>query len=155
MKIAIVYSSKTGNTEELAQRIFHLFLKKNVMASLFRIEQFRVRDLSQFEAVVIGTYTWGNGEIPQEMMELYRAFETQDVKKVLTGVIGTGDSDYPKFCGAVNQFKDMLYIQTNLIVTLKIELTLQMKDLERCKRFVKIFLDHLSSKKGGQSGTKK
>ncbi|QIZ08975.1 flavodoxin [Priestia megaterium] len=148
MKIAIVYSSKTGNTEELAQRIFHLFLKKNVMVSLFRIEQFRVRDLSQFEAVVIGTYTWGNGEIPQEMMELYRAFETQDVKKVLTGVIGTGDSGYPKFCGAVDEFKDMLYVHTNLIATLKIEVSLQMKDIDRCSRFVTIFLDQLSRKQG-------
>jgi flavodoxin I len=148
MKIAIVYSSKTGNTEELAQRIFHIFLKKNVMVSLFRIEQFRVRDLSQFEAVVIGTYTWGNGEIPQEMMELYRAFETQDVKKVLTGVIGTGDSGYPKFCGAVDEFKDMLYVHTNLIATLKIEVSLQMKDIDRCSRFVTIFLDQLSRKQG-------
>ncbi|MEH7376277.1 MULTISPECIES: flavodoxin domain-containing protein [Neobacillus] len=148
MKIAIVYSSKTGNTEELAQLIFHLFLKKNVMVSLFRIEQFRVRDLSQFEAVVIGTYTWGNGEIPQEMMELYRAFETQDVKKVLTGVIGTGDSGYPKFCGAVDEFKDMLYVHTNLIATLKIEVSLQMKDIDRCSRFVTIFLDQLSRKQG-------
>ncbi|MEH7484109.1 flavodoxin domain-containing protein [Neobacillus drentensis] len=148
MKIAIVYSSKTGNTEELAQLIFHLFLKKNVMVSLFRIEQFRVRDLSQFEAVVIGTYTWGNGEIPQEMMELYRAFETQDVKKVLTGVIGTGDSGYPKFCGAVDEFKDMLYVNTNLSATLKIEVSLQMKDIDRCSRFVTIFLDQLSRKQG-------
>ncbi|MFP5110665.1 flavodoxin domain-containing protein [Neobacillus sp. C211] len=148
MKIAIVYSSKTGNTEELAQRIFHLFFKKNVMASLFRIEQFRVRDLSQFAAIVIGTYTWGNGEIPQEMMELYRAFETQNVKKVLTGVIGTGDSGYPKFCGAVDEFKDMLYVHTNLIATLKIEVSLQMNDMDRCSRFVTIFLDQLSRKQG-------
>lgn len=148
MKIAIVYSSKTGNTEELAQRIFHLFLNKNVMVSLFRIEQFRVRDLSQFAAIVIGTYTWGNGEIPQEMMELYRAFETQDVKKVLTGVIGTGDSGYPKFCGAVDEFKDMLYVHTDLIATLKVEVSLQMKDIVRCSRFVTIFLDQLSRKQG-------
>lgn len=148
MKIAIVYSSKTGNTEELAQRIFHLFLNKNVMVSLFRIEQFRVRDLSQFAAIVIGTYTWGNGEIPQEMMELYRAFETQDVKKVLTGVIGTGDSGYPKFCGAVDEFKNMLYVHTDLIATLKVEVSLQMKDIDRCSRFVTIFLDQLSRKQG-------
>jgi flavodoxin I len=155
MKLAIVYSSKTGNTEEVVHLIRQLFFMKKVDVTLFRIEEFPIMELSNYEAVVIGTYTWGNGEIPHEMIEFYRAFETQDVKKVLTGVIGTGDSDYPKFCGAVDQFKDMLYIQTNLIVTLKIELTLQMKDLERCKRFVKIFLDHLSSKKGGQSGTKK
>ncbi|MFL6516525.1 MAG: flavodoxin domain-containing protein, partial [Bacillus sp. (in: firmicutes)] len=121
MKIAIVYSSKTGNTEELAGRICQLFLMKDIRVSLFRIEQFSVQDVSKFAAVVIGTYTWGNGEIPQEMMELYRAFETEDVKQVVTGVMGTGDSGYPKFCGAVDEFKNMLYAHTNLIVTLKIE----------------------------------
>ena len=146
MKIAIVYSSKTGNTKELTQRICQLFLKKNVRVSLFRIEQFPVQNLSKFAAVVVGTYTWGNGEIPQEMIELYRAFETQDVKKVMTGIIGTGDSGYPKFCGAVDEFRDMLYFHTNLIVTLKIEVSLQLKDIDRCRRFVDIFLDQLRRK---------
>lgn len=148
MKIAIVYSSKTGNTEELAGRICQLFLMKDIRVSLFRIEQFSVQDVSKFAAVVIGTYTWGNGEIPQEMMELYRAFETQDVKQVVTGVMGTGDSGYPKFCGAVDEFKNMLYVHTNLIVTLKIEVSLQMKDIDRCSRFVNIFLEELIQKQG-------
>ncbi|MFL6561379.1 MAG: flavodoxin domain-containing protein [Bacillus sp. (in: firmicutes)] len=148
MKIAIVYSSKTGNTEELAGRICQLFLMKDIRVSLFRIEQFSVQDVSKFAAVVIGTYTWGNGEIPQEMMELYRAFETQDVKQVVTGVMGTGDSGYPKFCGAVDEFKNMLYVHTNLIVTLKIEVSLQMKDIDRCRRFVNIFLEELIQKQG-------
>ncbi len=148
MKIAIIYSSKTGNTEELVHLIGQLFLKKKVDVTLFRIEEFPIMDLINYEAVVIGTYTWGNGEIPQEMMELYRAFETQDVMKILTGVVGTGDSGYPKYCGAVEEFKEMLYVHTNLLVTLKIELTLQMKDIDRCRKFVNIFLNQLRRKQG-------
>lgn len=143
MKLAIVYSSKTGNTEEVVELIRQLFLINKVDVTLFRIEEFQITDLINYEAVVIGTYTWGNGEIPQEMMELYRAFETQDVKKVLTGVVGTGDSGYSKYCGAVDEFKDMLSVHTNLMVTLKIELTLQMSDIVKCQRFVNIFVDEL------------
>jgi flavodoxin I len=143
MKLAIVYSSKTGNTEEVVELIRQLFLMNKVDVTLCRIEEFQITDLINYEAVVIGTYTWGNGEIPQEMMELYRAFETQDVKKVLTGVVGTGDSGYPKYCGAVDEFKDMLSVHTNLMVTLKIELTLQMSDIVKCQRFVNIFIDEL------------
>lgn len=143
MKLAIVYSSKTGNTEEVVELIRQLFLMNKVDVTLFRIEEFQITDLINYEAVVIGTYTWGNGEIPQEMMELYRAFETQDVKKVLTGVVGTGDSGYSKYCGAVDEFKDMLSVHTNLMVTLKIELTLQMSDIVKCQRFVNIFVDEL------------
>jgi len=146
MKVAIIYSSKTGNTEEVVHLIWKLFLVEQIDVTLYRIEEFQIRDLINYEAVVIGTYTWGNGEIPQEMMELYRAFETMDVKRTMTGIVGTGDSGYPKFCGAVDEFRDMLYVHTKLIVTLKIEVNLQMKDNDRCRKFVGIFMDQLNQK---------
>lgn len=153
MTMAIVYSSKTGNTEEVVHLIWQLFLEEKIDVTLFRVEEFPITDLTNYEAVVIGTYTWGNGEIPYEMMKLYRAFETQDVKTVLTGVIGTGDSGYPKFCGAVDEFKDMLYVHTNLMVTLKLELSIQRNDRVKCQRFVNIFVNELSRRQriGSQS----
>jgi flavodoxin I len=143
VKIAVVYTSKTGNTEELIQILFQLFLNKNSDVALYRIEQFPLKELSQFDGIVLGTYTWGDGEIPCEMMDLYREFEIQNVRHIITGVVGTGDSGYPKFCGAVDGFRDMLYVQTKLAVTLKVELSPQRQDIERCKRFVGIFMDKL------------
>ncbi|MFF2446440.1 flavodoxin domain-containing protein [Neobacillus sp. NPDC058068] len=139
MKLAIVYTSKTGHTEELVQFIRDLFLEKKIEVRLIRVEQLPLQDLSAFDAIIIGTYTWGDGDIPEEMLALYHAFESQDVNHVVTGVIGTGDSFYPKFCGAVDAFRDMLYVHSRLAVTLKIEISLQTKDLERCRRFVDIF----------------
>ncbi|MEH7306235.1 flavodoxin domain-containing protein [Neobacillus drentensis] len=146
--MAIVYSSKTGNTKDVVHLIRQLFLEEKIDVTLFRIDEFPVMNVIHYEAVVIGTYTWGNGEIPLEMMELYRAFEKLDVKGVLTGVVGTGDSGYPKFCGAVDEFKDMLYVHTNLMVTLKIELSLQMNDILKCQRFVNSLVKGLKRKKG-------
>jgi flavodoxin I len=141
MKIAIVYSSKTGNTEELVHLIYELFIRKNVVVYLFRIEQFQMNDFKNYEVIVIGTYTWGNGNIPQEMMGIFRAFEMQDVKNIVTAVVGTGDSGYTHFCGAVDEFKNMLYYHTHLAVTLKIEVLPQKEDLSRCIRFVEIVLE--------------
>ncbi|WP_026567470.1 flavodoxin domain-containing protein [Bacillus sp. UNC41MFS5] len=146
MKIAIVYCSKTGNTEEVVHTIRKLFFEIKMDVTLFRIEELQIRDIINYEAVVIGTYTWGNGEIPHEMMELYRSFETMDVKRILTGIVGTGDSCYPKFCGAVDEFRDMLYVHTKLIATLKIEVSLQSYDIDRCRKFVSIFRDQLNQK---------
>ncbi|WP_144548190.1 flavodoxin domain-containing protein [Bacillus sp. X1(2014)] len=146
MNVAIVYSSKTGNTEEAVHLIQKLFLKEKIDVTLYRIEELQIRDIINYEAVVIGTYTWGNGEIPHEMMELYHAFEKMDVKSILTGIVGTGDSGYPKFCGAVDEFRDMLYVHTTLIVTLKIEVSLQVYDIDRCRKFVSIFRDQLNQK---------
>lgn len=146
MKIAIIYASKTGNTEELAYLLWRLFLQKNSDTALFRVDQFPVWELARFDTIVIGTYTWGNGEIPYEMMELYRAFETLEVRGVITGAAGTGDSGYPRFCGAVDEFRDMLYVQTNLAATLKIEVIPQAKDLERCRKFVDAIVQRINQR---------
>ncbi|EKN65279.1 flavodoxin [Neobacillus bataviensis LMG 21833] len=140
MNLAIVYTSKTGNTEELVSFLKDLFFKKKITVQLFRIEQFPLQDLTAFDGIIIGTYTWGDGEIPAEMLALYRAFETENVEHIATGVVGTGDSFYPHFCGAVDAFRDMLYVHSQLAVTLKVEISLETKDLDRCRRFVELFL---------------
>jgi flavodoxin I len=109
-----------------------------------RVADFPLEKLSRYDAIVIGTYTWGDGDIPDEMRHLYNEFEVQAVKNVVTGVVGTGDQFYPNFCGAVDKFRDMLYVQTQLAVTLKIELTPQLQDLKRCKKFVDSLIKRLS-----------
>lgn len=140
ISIAIVYASISGNTKELAQELYHILLTKSVNISIYKIEEFSVTDLCQFNAVAIGTYTWGNGDIPKEMRKLYRAFETNSRKDITTAVFGTGDSFYPMFCGAVDHFRDMLYVHTNLAATFKVELRPQKQDLQRCKKFVETLL---------------
>jgi flavodoxin I len=140
MKLAIVYASKSGNTEELADLLLRLFLEQEASVSFYPVEEFPFERLTSFDAVMVGTYTWGSGEIPLEMMALFQAFEKQDAKDVLTGVFGTGDSHYPHFCGAVDLFRDMLYQKSRLAVTLKVELRPQIQDLEKCQKFVRIIL---------------
>ena len=145
MKAAIVYSSKTGNTEELIQQLYELFLVRSTPIDMYSIRQFPLTQLTEYDAVIIGTYTWGDGDIPTEMLPLYRAFENQEVSKIVTGIVGTGDRFYSEFCGAVDEFRDMLYVQTDLAVTLKVELSPQVSDLERCVKFVELFLERMKN----------
>ncbi|AIM15200.1 MULTISPECIES: flavodoxin domain-containing protein [Neobacillus] len=147
MKIAIVYTSKTGNTEELVYLIRDIFIQRKVEVMVYRVEQFQDMAIDQFDAMIVATYTWGNGEIPYEMMNLYHAFETQNVKHVVTGVAGTGDSGYEQFCGAVDQLRDMLYVHTTLAATLKIEITPQSEDIKRCKKFVDLLLERVTQER--------
>ena len=142
-RIAIVYSSKTGNTEELIQLLSHCFTRVYADVHIYRIEMFPILKIMEFDAIVIGTYTWGNGDVPMEMMELFHAFERLEVKDLVTGIAGTGDTCYPNFCGAVDVFRDMLFVHTNLAVTLKIELTPEKKDFGRCKQFVELIYKRL------------
>ena len=136
MKIAIVYASVTGNTKDLAGVIYRNFLPYSKNVQLYQVEDFPIEKLNRFEAVVVGTYSWGDGEIPKEMWKLYQAFENLEKKELVTAVFGTGDSFYPKYCGAVDLFRDMLYVHTTLAATLKVELVPQIQDYHRSQRFV-------------------
>jgi len=147
MKVAMVYTSMTGNTEALMRMIEQIFQMKELPIEVYPINVFGLEQLEQWDAIVIGSYSWGNGNIPYEMRALFTAFEQQDAGSIVTAVFGTGDSFYPYFCGAVDQFRDMLYVHTDLAVTLKVELLPQPQDVQRCETFVERFIvrlrDHL------------
>lgn len=140
MKAAIIYASITGNTNVLAEQVYQEMHASGISADLIAIDDFDYDTLTNFDIVVVGTYTWDNGEIPLEMDELYTAFETQQVKHIRTGIFGTGDSFYPYYCGAVDLFRDMLYVHTDLTVTLKVELMPQQNDYSRVKQFCDRFV---------------
>ena len=135
-QVAIVYASVTGNTHALAAMLQSIASDRQLHSDLYRVEDFSIEKLSRYDIVLIGTYTWGSGEVPREMRELYEAFENLGHPKVVTAVFGTGDSFFAEFCGAVDRFRDMLYVHTDLAATLKVELTPQEKDYVRGQRFV-------------------
>ncbi|WP_027963966.1 flavodoxin domain-containing protein [Halalkalibacillus halophilus] len=136
MRAAVIYTSATGNTEELASWVYEAWLKRNSKIEWYDVEDVPIDELGEFDCLAIGTFTWGNGEIPDSMMDLYEALEEQDVSNVSVGIFGTGDRCYPHFCGAVDAFRDMLYVHANLAVTLKVELSPMQSEREKCEAFV-------------------
>ncbi|GAB2540392.1 flavodoxin domain-containing protein [Gracilibacillus alcaliphilus] len=135
MKAAIIYTSVTGNTATLAEIIHENMEKRHIATDLIPVDSFDPAALSNYDMVAIGTYSWDDGELPMEMEDVFEAFEEEDVQHITTGVFGTGDSFYSHFCGAVDLFRDMLYVQSNLAVTLKVELTPQDDDIMKCDKF--------------------
>ncbi|ANU21953.1 flavodoxin domain-containing protein [Planococcus donghaensis] len=135
-RTAIVYTSVTGNTEHLAEMLQTALLNQGIPVELYRVEEFLLDELPYFAQVLIGTYTWGSGEIPKEMYGLYQAIEQLGNKELQTAVFGTGDRFFAEFCGAVDRFRDMLYVKTLLIASLKVELMPQPKDVIRCEKLV-------------------
>ncbi|MBA9025356.1 flavodoxin domain-containing protein [Peribacillus huizhouensis] len=139
MKTAIVYHSAGGNTKALAEAIYS-FLPE---AKLFRVKDFDLSTISQYEGLLVGTYTWGDGDLPAKIIPLYEELEIAQVSQLVTGVFGTGETNYNHFCGAVNRFRDMLFANTQLAVTLKIEQMYQESDLSRIKKFTEIYKEKL------------
>lgn len=134
--IAVVYSSITGNTAELASMLMACAQKRWQNVSVFGPKEFCRENVSEFDAVLVGTYTWGSGEIPHEMQSVYQHFEASDNKGVVTAMFGTGDSFFAEYCGAVDRFKDMLFVRTRLAAVLKVELNPDEKDWIRCDKLV-------------------
>ncbi|WP_088007279.1 flavodoxin domain-containing protein [Indiicoccus explosivorum] len=143
-QVAIVYASVTGNTELLANRIAHE-LKAAADVTLADISSFPAESVTRYDAVLIGTYSWGEGEIPNAMLNLYDTFESADCRSLVTAVFGTGDSFYPNYCGAVNAFRDMLFVHTELAATLKVELAPQAEDRVRCRKLAQSVLNRLTA----------
>ncbi|MDZ5712831.1 flavodoxin domain-containing protein [Jeotgalibacillus haloalkalitolerans] len=144
MKALVVYASRTGNTEQLAMLIKSELEQVVSDLDFVRIEDFHEDLLSAYQACVIVTYTWGNGDVPEEMNSLYKAIEQQPLSSLVTGIAGTGDQCYPYFCGAVDQFRDMLYVHTKLSVTLKVELSPQQSDAVKCRKFAEKMIEKVN-----------
>lgn len=134
-RIAIVYHSAGGNTKALAEAIGSLLPD----AELYRMSEFDLRTLPNYDALIVGTYTWGNGELPAKSAAFYEELEQLPIASLKTGVFGTGETNYNHFCGAVDHFRDMLFAKSQLLVTLKIEQMYQDSDLSRLQKFTSFF----------------
>lgn len=130
MKLAIVYASVTGNTEELADVLCGCFRNQGMETDCYPIEDFSLNSISDYDSLVIGTYTWGDGDVPEELLPLQQ--ELLRCPQLVTGIFGTGDRFYPKFCGAV----DVLHEIFLDAVPLKIELSPQSIDMSQIENFV-------------------
>lgn len=130
MKLAIVYASITGNTEELAEILCGCFRNQGMETDCYSLEDFSLSSISDYDSFVIGTYTWGDGDVPDEFLPLQQ--ELLRSPQRVRGIFGTGDSFYPKFCGAV----DLLHEIFLDAVPLKIELSPQSIDMSHIENFV-------------------
>ena len=77
MNIKLIYASLTGNTEMLSDLIIEKFEAEKGI----EIEKLFIEDMVDFDflddadAFIIATYTYGEGELPEEMEELQRRIE--------------------------------------------------------------------------------
>ena len=75
MNIKLVYASLTGNTEMLSDLMIEKFEEEKGL----EIEKLFIEDMEDFDflddadAFIVATYTYGEGELPEEMEEFFEA----------------------------------------------------------------------------------
>lgn len=148
MNIKLVYASLTGNTEMLSDLIIEKFEEQKDL----EIEKLFIEDMVDYDflddadAFIVATYTYGEGDLPEEMEEFFEEIGQKDYSGKIYGVIGTGDTIYEQYCVCVDQFNDQIAKTgaTNPTENLKIEIEADTdEDFENIDKFIEDFASAL------------
>jgi len=93
-KIGLFYATDTGNTRKVAKMIKKQFDEGEV--ELFNVKGARVDDLTACDALIFGTPTLGDGELPETLTEFLPTLESADLNGKTVALYGLGDQvGYP------------------------------------------------------------
>jgi flavodoxin I len=93
-KIGIFYGSSTGQTEMVAEKLQQLLDEKN--ADLINVDIATLDDLKKYPYLILGTPTWGVGEMQDDWEDFADNLEKTDLKGKKIALFGLGDQDtYP------------------------------------------------------------
>ncbi|HIW33109.1 MAG TPA: flavodoxin [Candidatus Paenibacillus intestinavium] len=134
-KVIIVYSSLTGNTEEMSELIESGVKTAGIEVVRKDAYDAKAAELLQYDGIIIGAYTWGDGELPDEFLDFYEDLEELDLSGKKAAVFGSGDSSYDHYCGAVDIIEHKLRELGADIVheSLKFEYNASNEELEQGK----------------------
>ncbi len=127
----------SGNTEAIADILEEELTKESISVTRKEAFEVDVSDLLEFNHILLGAYTWGDGELPDEFLDLYDELESISLEGKRVGVFGSGDTAYDIFCGAVDLIEEKVKeLHGELIAEgLKVELAPFGEDVEKCKSF--------------------
>lgn len=103
MNILIAYLSYSGNTKEVAELIANQLKRERLDVDLHRIEIDMPIDVSHYDYIFLGTFTWDYGCTPDEIKDFVLDVGYKPEK---VAVFGTGDTQFggeEQFCQAVDK----------------------------------------------------
>lgn len=106
-KYGIIYGSLTGKTADVARRIGSLLDVKS--EDIINVKDFAPSQISNYETLILGTSTWGKGEIERDWYDLLDGIESLDLKDKKIAIFGCGDQKMKKtFCSGVGELYQRL-----------------------------------------------
>ena len=146
MKTFIGYVSMSGNTEAIADIIAVELQKQHHDVFLNEILSVQsASELLNYDLTFIGMYTWGDGDYPDECLDIIEELEQLELDNHPFAIFGSGDTSYPEFCGALDQLKLLIEQQGGKVRVdpLKIEFNPEPQDEVEIKKFVSAALKDL------------
>lgn len=99
MATALFYASSTGNTEEVANTIAN----KLDNIDIFNIYDNNLENINNYDKLILGTPTWGEGNLQDDWDEIWDKFCNFDLKGKTIALFGLGDQESygDEFCDAL------------------------------------------------------
>ena len=110
-KMLILYGTETGNSELLAMDAEKIATAKGFDVSINGMDEVSTDDLASCGNLLIICSTWGDGEQPDNAIELYdSSVELEDnyLQNVNFAVLALGDTAFDLFCEAGIQWDSIL-----------------------------------------------
>uniref|UniRef100_A0A2M4CSH7 NADPH-dependent diflavin oxidoreductase 1 n=1 Tax=Anopheles darlingi TaxID=43151 RepID=A0A2M4CSH7_ANODA len=101
-KLTILYGSQSGTAQDLAEQIWRESKMYHFRGNVLPMDEYDVSELISERFVVCVCSTYGQGEEPDNMKRFWKfllrkSLPTDSLRQVHFGVLGLGDSRYPKF----------------------------------------------------------
>lgn len=135
----IVYASMTGNTEEIADIVAEAFEDLELEVEIDECTQVDAADFEEVDICVVATYTYGDGDLPDEIVDFYEDLQEIDLSGKIFGVCGSGDTFYDDFCKSVDDF-EAVFTQIGAkkgADSVKVDLAAEEDDIQRLEEFAK------------------
>ncbi|WP_171816709.1 MULTISPECIES: assimilatory sulfite reductase (NADPH) flavoprotein subunit [Vibrio] len=110
-KLTIIFASQTGNAKGVAEALEHEAQAAGIAVQLFDASDYKGKDLAKETHVIFVASTNGEGEAPDNALELHEFLQSKKAPKLPSlqyGVIGLGDSSYEFFCQTGKDFDAFL-----------------------------------------------
>ncbi|MDO8827078.1 assimilatory sulfite reductase (NADPH) flavoprotein subunit [Methylophaga sp.] len=146
VKLTILYGSQTGNTEGVASRFAEKAKAKGIEAKLLDMAEYKPRELKNEQYLAVLTSTHGEGEPPDNAMDLYEFLNSRKapgLKGLQYSVLSLGDSSYEFFCQTGKDFDERLLKLGATAVIPRVDCDVDYDDL--AEKWINDFIESLSS----------
>lgn len=89
MATAIFYASNTGATADIAEQI------SNKLGGIpfFDIADSGITTIDEYDKLILGTCTWGDGELPDDWLDIFNELGKVDFSNKTVALFGLGDQE--------------------------------------------------------------
>lgn len=142
----IVYASMTGNTEEIADIVAEALENLGVEVEINECTQVDASDFEDADLCIVATYTYDEGQLPDEIMDFYDDLGELDLTGKVFGVCGSGDTFYDFYCKAIDDFEET-FLKTGATKgakNVKVDLAAEEEDIQNLESFAKELVESIS-----------